>query len=666
MLLGAIVLSGAAFAQVTPTVSITAPAAVNEGGTLVYTVTSSAAQATPLTVNFTVTGTATAGADYTAPGTSVVIPANATSATISVVTLDDALLEPNESVVIRLAAGAGYVVAAAPANVAAGFILASDFPVVSIGAALPVVEGGTLVYTVTRSVVQATPLTVRFAVLGTATAGVDYTAPGTSVVIPANATSATISVVTIDDAATEPNETVIIRLAAGTGYTVAAPPANQASGFIRASDPPVVSISVAPAAVNEGGTFVYTVTRSQAAAVPLTVNFTVAGTATAGVDYTSPGTSVVIPANATSATVSVPTINDPTTEPNETVVLSIAARPGVYLIAAAPANRASGLIRASDAVVNATVSIGAPAAVTEGGILTFPVSRAAATASALTVNYSVGGTATSGLDYTALPLTVTIPANATTANVSVITIDDATVESAESVVITLAAGTGYVIGGPASRTGIIKDNDLGAVPNVSINSSSRSCGGVAQVPCNNTPVVQQPAPGAAGTGTVRVLAVNDIGMHLADLDSRVASIRPPDNVLRAQVVQHPATGTDNPIRNPAGTTVVFSAASNPGDPALAAAPTRVPNTNGVYKSNFWDITTATAYGPLYPAAPSNPFLAPFSLLMSLDFGLPSPSLAGPLQFTQQTMPGQLAPYPTTANGNAPKDFGPLVAIRPFF
>ncbi|HEX6829528.1 MAG TPA: Calx-beta domain-containing protein, partial [Burkholderiales bacterium] len=145
MLLGAIVLSGAAFAQVTPTVSITAPAAVNEGGTLVYTVTSSAAQATPLTVNFTVAGTATAGSDYTAPGTSVVIPANATSATISVVTLDDALTEPNESVIIRLAAGAGYVVAVAPANAAAGFILASDLPVVSIGAALPVVEGGTLV-----------------------------------------------------------------------------------------------------------------------------------------------------------------------------------------------------------------------------------------------------------------------------------------------------------------------------------------------------------------------------------------------------------------------------------------------------------------------------------------------------------------------------------------
>ncbi|HEX6828080.1 MAG TPA: hypothetical protein VF104_03775, partial [Burkholderiales bacterium] len=167
-------------------------------------------------------------------------------------------------------------------------------------------------------------------------------------------------------------------------------------------------------------------------------------------------------------------------------------------------------------------------------------------------------------------------------------------------------------------------------------------------------------------GTFRVLAVNDLGMHLADLDSRVASIRPPDNVLRAQVVQHPATGTDNPIRNPAGTTVVFSAASNPGDPALAVAPTRVPNTNGVFKSNFWDIATATAYGPLYPAAPSNPFLAPFSLAMLLDFGLPVPSLAGPLQFTQETMPGQLAPYTTTANGNAPKDFGPLVAIRPFF
>ncbi len=48
---------------------------------------------------------------------------------------------------------------------------------------------------------------------------------------------------------------------------------------------------------------------------------------------------------------------------------------------------------------------------------------------------------------------------------------------------------------------------------------------------------------AAGTGPTgyQILAINDLGMHCGDLDTRVASILPPFNVLHTQVVARAGT-----------------------------------------------------------------------------------------------------------------------------
>ena len=68
-----------------------------------FTVTLSAASSTDTTVSYTVVGTATLGSDYTALSGSVTILAGATSATITVPVLDDALVEGTETVVVTLA-----------------------------------------------------------------------------------------------------------------------------------------------------------------------------------------------------------------------------------------------------------------------------------------------------------------------------------------------------------------------------------------------------------------------------------------------------------------------------------------------------------------------------------------------------------------------------------
>ena len=116
----------------------------------------------------------------------------------------------------------------------------------------------------TRSLNLSSPTTVNITTAGTATSGTDYAGGVATVVIPANATTATIIINPTVDSTVEPDETVTLIVAAGTGYTVGAP--SNAVGTILNDDVPSATIAVSPAAVAEDGAtnLVYTVTLSQA------------------------------------------------------------------------------------------------------------------------------------------------------------------------------------------------------------------------------------------------------------------------------------------------------------------------------------------------------------------------------------------------------------------
>jgi hypothetical protein len=80
----------------------------------------------------------------------------------------------------------------------------------------------------------------------------------------------------------------------------------------------------------------------------------------------------------------------------------------------------------------------------------------------LTVNYSIGGTATLNTDYTRSGTnnTVTFAANAATATVTVDPTADTTVEPDETVALTLTSGTGYTVGTTTAVTGTIQNDDF--------------------------------------------------------------------------------------------------------------------------------------------------------------------------------------------------------------
>ena len=386
--------------------------------------------------------------------------------------------------VLTLATGTGYTVGTT--SPVTGTITNDDVALPAITLAVSpasVTEDGTanLVYTFTRSGSTSSALTVNYTVNGTATLGTDYTgiaaSPATKTL--SFAAGSPTAIVTVDptaDSTVEANETVALTLAAGTGYTIGTPTA--VTGTITNDDValPVITLAVSPASVSEDGTanLVYTFTRSGSTSSALTVNYTVNGTATLGTDYTgiaaSPATKTLsFAAGSATAIVTVDPTADSTVEANETVVLTLATGTGYTVGTTSPV---TGTITNDDVALPAITLAVSPASVTEDGTanLVYTFTRSGSTSSALTVNYTVNGTATLGTDYTGIaasPATKTLSfaAGSPTAIVTVDPTADSTVEANETVALTLATGTGYTVGTTGAVTGTITNDDGGSTGN---------------------------------------------------------------------------------------------------------------------------------------------------------------------------------------------------------
>jgi hypothetical protein len=79
---------------------------------------------------------------------------------------------------------------------------------------------------------------------------------------------------------------------------------------------------------------------------------------------------------------------------------------------------------------------------------------------AVTVPFTVGGTAGSPGDYTITASPVTIPAGSTTGTITVTVVNDTVVEPSETVIVTLGAPTNAVLGAISAHTVTITDNDV--------------------------------------------------------------------------------------------------------------------------------------------------------------------------------------------------------------
>ncbi|POY34675.1 hypothetical protein C3K47_19010, partial [Solitalea longa] len=173
-----------------------------------------------VTVTYTVSGSATEGADYTITKT-ITIPAGALSASVFLNSLADNIHEQNETVIVNAPVTASGGAAIADATQQSLTVTIADqtaAPVVTIQLdKTSVNEGEAAVLTLSLSNPTFEDVIISLNLAGTAINPDDYTADATSVTIPAGQINASVNFVSVVDNLVEPNETVLVSIETVTG-----------------------------------------------------------------------------------------------------------------------------------------------------------------------------------------------------------------------------------------------------------------------------------------------------------------------------------------------------------------------------------------------------------------------------------------------------------------
>jgi len=426
-----------------------------------------------LVVNYNLGGTASNGVDYAALNGTVTIPAGAASADITVIPIDDALLEGDESVIISIINNFNYD-AGTPGS-ATLIIHAAEKPAVDIHTTVDnVSEQGDVPgqFTVTRTG-NTGDLTVYLAVSGTADSGADYVPVDNPVVISDGSSSVTIDVIPFHDLILEPTETVILTVLTNINYN-AGSPATASLNILDdgTSQIPGVGFCFANSAVVESQSPGIAVALSQTSSVPVTVDYRVIGGTAPASRYSLPQGTVTIPASNWVAFIPLKIVNDSVAEPPQTIRVALFN----------PANATLDGIKIhtytilDDDACSVSVAATTPGASETGPVAgNFRIRRAGSTNANQPVNFQITGTASAPTDYAPLGNSAVIPAGASFVDLPVTPVDDPTMEFPQTVVLTLTSATNANIISPNVATVTIADNDTNNLPVITVTSTNHPC-----------------------------------------------------------------------------------------------------------------------------------------------------------------------------------------------
>lgn len=436
-----------------------------------------------ITVNYTLSGTATAGSDYTAPTGSVTLSAaSANEVTVNIPVLDDSLAEDTETVVMTLSPGTGYrIYNDGSATLRLEDEDSGDRVMVSAWhdsvAEATTADTGKFYFSRKNT---AGDLTVSYAIAGNAVNGSDYDLISGTITIPDGASGADLLISPVNDTAVEGTETVTLTVLSGSGYGVDLPSA--ATLYIGDNETLPISVGYqtatgttteAPGALGEYRDIAVTLTAPSTDAV--TVEYTSGGGTAAGddIDWTFvdaanantpiPGGTLVFPPGTTSQTVRIKVRNDGVAEGNETVILDLnnarfarlSSTLEKHTLTISDANDPPARVRF--VVAASTRGEGDGTEPLLMAVLDRPLTTAA------TVNYSTSGTASAGSDFTLAPGPLTFAPGETVKLLPFSLLTDGVPELAETVAITLADPSNSVLGSPATHTLTISDSNRPSV-----------------------------------------------------------------------------------------------------------------------------------------------------------------------------------------------------------
>ena len=558
----------------------------------------------PLSVPYSVGGTAQNGSDYgTLPGTAT-IGAGQSSVTVPIsvpvqpkgtsVPAKTIILQPSPSSAYATDPNASPLTLTIPASNATSVDLTPKNQQTTIA---PGTSGG---FTVSRSGDLSQPLTVAYTTGGSAANGQDYgNLPG-SLTIPVGAQSATvpITVPAQNGNMAIPAKTISVQLNPTSDY---APASNTPLTFdIPAYTP--TSVSAAPTASNTtlpaGSTGGFTITRTGDLSQSLPVTYGIGGTAQNGTDYAQLPGNTTIPAGSASTTIPI-RVNPQsgsTATPDKTLTIGVA--PGQ--------NYSLGSSGTSSAPLTYTILGYAPSTVSfapdgQGGTIPrgstggLTVTRTGDLSEPLPVAYDLGGSATNGTDYNQLPGSVTIPAGQSTANIPIqVPAGDGSTQPAKQILVTPRAGNGYT---PSSTTPVAFDIPATTAPTITFTSGT---GG------------STIAPGQTGSFAITRTGSTDKALSTPyDLGGNAQNGVDYNQLPGSATIPAGQSSVTVPIKAPdqtgstASPTKQLTVTPRPGSGYDASAATPINYTLGGYTPSSVDLTANEQGTTLTPGTPSS-------------------------------------------------------------
>ncbi len=317
--------------------------------------------------------------------------------------------------------------------------------------------------TFTRTGPTTNALLVPYTYGGTATLGVDYTAPASPITIPAGQSSVTMNLVPVDDSIAESGETVLVNIDYSYNYI------SGSNASLTIVDNDAAGVTVSPLTglkTNEaGGSASFDVVLNTQPSD--TVNIAVSSLdATEGL----PSTNLLSFTTAnwnTPQRVTVVGQDDLLSDNNVDYVIQLTA-------SSAGDSNYNGIGVSNVTLTNldneniANVYVMAPqATVSEAsGTGSFVVTRSAPSSQPLLVKYAVSGTAASITDYSAIGSSVVIPANSASVTIPIHPVNDSLNEGDETISLNLLSDAAYIVAKPSGATVTINDDDSPTLPDV--------------------------------------------------------------------------------------------------------------------------------------------------------------------------------------------------------
>ncbi len=418
-------------------------------------------------VTFQITGSASAPNDYAALGTSASIPAGAQFVDLPVIPVNNHLLLATQTVFLTLiSATNGTVGSPATATVTLIDHYTNNVPNVNVTATnhpYAYTAGGNGQFLFTRTGPATNALKVSFTISGTATGGVNYVTFTNGVTIPAGQTNATVNVVPLDDHQVDGERTVIVTLLEDGTYHADYPSAatvtvqdDEQTVWLDASD-----FTAAKPGVDTGQ---FTFSRVGTTNAPVTVWYTIGGTAKNGAEYVLITNSIVIPAGQFFVTLPVQPIQDHLVEGPKTVVLTLLPNPSYFL-----GLPTTGTVTINDDQPMLTIAALTPTVQVDGATNgVFRLSRTGDPKYEVMAYLVVGGTAVYGVDYSAFATNVYFTCGVTSIDLTFSATNHFTPAGSQSLNASLVTNAAYTILAPSNAVITLDSVGPGQRPLVTI------------------------------------------------------------------------------------------------------------------------------------------------------------------------------------------------------